>query len=147
MSDDVAREAALGIVSRTKRLSAEKCLKEGLLKVMGPLYAILFGGLALTFLLDPFGFRSPVVHRPNPMLLFAAMTWPAWIAWLYWSTAVPKWRVWALRNVDDWKTLEARAVVALLIWPRGWIFERTEIKSREHRALEAELLKYRDERG
>jgi hypothetical protein len=147
MMDDPARETALGIVPRAQRLIVGKCLTQGMVKVMAPVCAIIFGGLALALFSDPFGLREPASQRPGAMLLFLATTWPVWIGWVYWSVATPKWRTWALQNVDDWKTLEARAVAGMLIWPRGWIFEKTEIKSADRRKLEADLLQYRDRHG
>ena len=60
-----------------------------------------------------------------------------------WSREVPKWRIWALRNVDNWPELERRAIEGKLIWPRGNIFEKTEIKTAEVHELEEELLRLR----
>lgn len=147
MKDDPARETALGIVQRAQRLSVGKCLTQGMVKVMAPVCVIIFCGLALTLFLDPFGLRGSANQRPGVMSVFLATTWPAWVGWVYWSVATPKWRIWALQNVDDWKTLEARAVAGMLIWPRSWIFEKTEIKSAGQRKLEADLLQYRDQHG
>lgn len=60
-------------------------------------------------------------------------------AWLWWSVAVPKWRLWAYDRVDDIAELKRRAVKAGLIWPDGSRFSRTEIKSAEHAEREREL--------
>lgn len=51
-------------------------------------------------------------------------------AWVWWSTAIPKWRLWAYRRVDDIPLLKQKAVAAMLTWPDGHFFERTEIKSK-----------------
>ena len=59
--------------------------------------------------------------------------------WLWWSVNVPKWRLWAYERVDDIPTLKRRAVAVGLIWPDGHFFERTEIKSKEHRQREIDL--------
>jgi len=147
MADDSARETALGIVPRAQRLSVGKCFTQALVKVTGPAFAIILCGLALTLFLDPSVLDASAIRRLGVIPLYLILTWPVWVAWMYWSVATPKWRVWALQNVDNWKTLEARAVAALLIWPRGWIFEKTEIKSAEQRKLEADLLRYRDQHG
>ena len=60
-------------------------------------------------------------------------------AWLWWSTNVPKWRLWAYERVDDIPELKRRAIQARLIWPDGSIFSRTEIRSAQHAAREREL--------
>lgn len=61
------------------------------------------------------------------------------IAWLWWSVMVPRWRLWAYERVDDIAELKRAAVAVGLIWPDGWILERTEIKSKAHAAREREL--------
>ena len=61
------------------------------------------------------------------------------LAWVWWSLAVPKWRLWAYERVADIAELKARAVTAGLTWPDGNIFTRTEIKSRAHAQREREL--------
>ena len=50
-------------------------------------------------------------------------------AWLWWSVAVPKWRLWALQHVENWPELKRRAIASGLIWPDGHIFGKTEIRS------------------
>ena len=147
MEGDAARETALGIVPRAQRLRAGKCLTQGWLNVMGPVFAIMFCGFALTLFLDPSVLDASANQRLGVIPRFFVLTWPVWIAWIYWSVATPKWRIWALQNVDDWKRLEAGAVATLLISPRGWVLEKTEIKSADQRKLETALLQYRDRYG
>jgi hypothetical protein len=72
---------------------------------------------------------------------------PVLPAWLWWSFAVPKWRLWALRNVDNWQLLEELAIKEKLIWPRRSIFNLTEITTSAQKALERELINYRDTYG
>ena len=50
-------------------------------------------------------------------------------AWLWWSLFVPRWRIWAYRRVESIPEVLRWAVRTGLVWPRGWLFERTEIKS------------------
>jgi len=74
---------------------------------------------------------------------------PVWLvgtfigAWMWWSFNVPKWRIWALRRVPDWLSLEQEAINVGLIWDErtllGRIFSRTEIWSRKDRNQEADL--------
>jgi hypothetical protein len=68
-----------------------------------------------------------------------------WVAaWTWWSWSVPQWRIWALRNCVDWPALRKQAVAGGLIWPDGWIFEKTELKSAEQRKIELILRRIRE---
>lgn len=57
------------------------------------------------------------------------------LAWLYWSYKIVKWRIWAFENTreSDWITLRQKAVEQQLIWSKGSIFEKTEIRSKKER--------------
>jgi len=60
-------------------------------------------------------------------------------AWLWWSIAVPRWRLWAYERVSDIAALKAAAISSKLTWPDNSIFAQTEIKSRAHATREKEL--------
>jgi hypothetical protein len=50
-------------------------------------------------------------------------------AWLCWSYAIPRWREWALSQPGvDPDDLQAAAELALLVWPKGHFFEKTEFR-------------------
>jgi len=49
-------------------------------------------------------------------------------AWLWWSYFISQWRAWALSRGVDPAELHKRAVQAQLEWPKGSVFERTEIR-------------------
>lgn len=55
------------------------------------------------------------------------------LAWLWWSSTVPKWRRWALGTGASPDRLQRLAAVTGLVWPRGWVFERTEFGPRDGR--------------
>jgi hypothetical protein len=74
-------------------------------------------------------------------LVVAVITFVA--AWSWWSWRLPKWRVWALENVDDLDGLISRAVSEKLMWPPGHFFEKTEIKSKALRERERTILQQR----
>jgi DNA-directed RNA polymerase subunit M/transcription elongation factor TFIIS len=57
------------------------------------------------------------------------------MSWLYWSIAITKWRIWAFSNVENICDLEREAIKHQLIWQRGSIFEKTEIRSKNEKAL------------
>jgi hypothetical protein len=48
------------------------------------------------------------------------------IGWVWWSFSVPRWRRWALQNGVPEDKLQKWAVITGLVWPKGWIFEKTE---------------------
>lgn len=50
------------------------------------------------------------------------------IAWIWWAYTVPRWRNWAVQQGCDAEELHKAAVAAGLEWPKGCIFEKTEIK-------------------
>ena len=53
------------------------------------------------------------------------------VAWPWWSLTVPKWRRWALEHGADAEQLQKVGVLTGLVWPKGWIFEKTEIPPRK----------------
>jgi hypothetical protein len=104
---------------------------------------------SMTLLLGPIGaYLIAAKLKVVPTFGTAGMLWavPAFLiafvgGWLVWSIQIPKWRLWAYERVDDIDALEEAAVGVQLIWPKGSIFERTEIASANTwariRALEA----------
>jgi hypothetical protein len=95
-----------------------EAIRRGQLVVNLPVLSIIVGGGILSFKLIP-----------GPWFLvgpFAAIT----IAWLWWSLAVPRWRLWALRLGCDPDDLQKQGVEAGLVWPRGSFFEKTELPPR-----------------
>ncbi len=65
-----------------------------------------------------------VLHREA--LGFGLVIAAPFIAWIWWSYAVPRWRSWALRRGADPEELQALAEREKLVWPRGHFFEKTE---------------------
>ena len=53
------------------------------------------------------------------------------VGWLWWSFSVPRWRRWALQNGAPEDQLQKWAVLTGLVWPKGWIFEKTEFKLKD----------------
>ena len=151
----------LGIVPPEKRRTAAACLRRGWLYVNLPVLALIlvcFGGPVLLMKIAyPASATSTafVGQDPGPLwglimfvpLFLLIVVVPLLPAWLWWSVAAPKWRLWALQNVDDWPKLEQAAIANNLIWPRGSIFNLTEIKSSAQRTLERALIAYRDKHG
>jgi len=53
------------------------------------------------------------------------------VAWLWWSLAVPRWRAWALARGADAAELQRVGAVTGLVWPKGWVFGKTELPPRD----------------
>ncbi len=53
------------------------------------------------------------------------------VAWIWWSFAVPRWRRWAIRRGVPPDELQRWAVITFLVWPKGWIFEKSEFKLKD----------------
>ena len=53
------------------------------------------------------------------------------LARLWWSLAVPRWRLWALRSGCDPDELQEQGMVAGLLWPKNHFFEKTELPPRK----------------
>ena len=53
------------------------------------------------------------------------------LAWPWWSVSVPRWRRWALAQGADPDAIQRLGELTGLVWPRGWIFEKTEIPPRQ----------------
>lgn len=54
------------------------------------------------------------------------------LAWAWWSLVVPRWRMWALRQGADPHDLQWWGVATGLVYPKGWIFERTEFRPKDY---------------
>jgi hypothetical protein len=150
--------ANLSILPPEQHKSVEHCLAVGQRSVNWPVFAIMLFCYALPFALfklDLYPHHLDLGSTFTPIIgsaigvsaILYIIFGPPLIAWIWWSAKISKWRIWALRTVDDWPSLERRAIEGRLIWPRGSIFEKTELKSAEQRALEAALLHARDKEG
>lgn len=68
--------------------------------------------------------------------LIGVFGWLGWVGavvmpWLTWSLLVPRWRDWVADrdlSIDDVQRLAQRTG---LVWPQGWLPERTELPRRD----------------
>ena len=118
-----------------KPVSIDEAIRRGRTQVMFPSMICLFAPLGL--------------------LLWGTDDLPGWVwavalpgaflaSWLWWAVTIPRWRVWAIENVEDITELIFRAVSAQLMWLPGNFFEKTEIvppalRQRQNRALRSAL--------
>ena len=100
----------------------------------GPVTLLIAGGLVAVMVV---GELSDLPGWLALCVIFA----PLLVGWLWWSVALPRWRVWALEHVDqdEWGELLQQAISHRLMWPSGHILEKTEIKSRRLREREREV--------
>ena len=118
---------------QSSTISIHKAIRRGLWSVNAPILPIMFTPLLLPLLVGN--------TQDLPTLIFPlAFVGGLVCAWIWWSTMLPRWRLWALQHVDDGYALHLQAISAGLEWPHGHIFERTEIKSRQHKRQERGLL-------
>lgn len=111
------------------RLSITSAVVVGTLWVNVPILPLMFGPLAAFVHFGP-----RYVSRPSTSFVVTAvlafLLLGFVVAWCWWAYMVPRWRVWAWQRVDDLRGLRASAVSAGLIWPKGHLFERAEIRPR-----------------
>ena len=109
-------------LEQSEFISVEAALRRGHAHVVYPPMAL----FALTLIAVLLG----VGHTPD--WVWAVTCAGVFVAaWLWWSVALPRWRVWAIENVEDPGELILRAIGAQLMWPPGHFLELTEIRPRE----------------
>jgi hypothetical protein len=101
-------------------MSVGKAILIGQLLVNVPVFIIMIGLTALTVILT----KNLIMGLPGFIVGFV-------IAWLWWSFTVPRWRRWAHRQGVPPAELQKWAVATSLVWPKGWIFEKTEFKVKD----------------
>ncbi len=97
-------------------LPVRRAIAVGHIVVNLPMIAIMMGVVA-------YGMMR---HVPVPVALAVG----AFLSWPWWSIAAPRWRAWALSRGTPAGVLQREAVRNGLLWPKGWIFERSEIPVR-----------------
>ena len=102
-------------------VSIRRAILLGHLFVNGPVLIIIVAGGLLGWFLTDGTWRGAA---------FGAMAGSI-IAWPWWSFAAPRWRAWALLRGAHPDELQRWGVLTGLVWPKGWIFEKTEIPVRK----------------
>jgi hypothetical protein len=130
----------------TNRITIKQALRRGFWTVNVPVLLIIFGQFSVTLMVvqavERFGtlLPRPAVDYLMPALLIVALSSPL-TGWIWWSVAVPKWKLWAYSRVEDVQALKIAAIQGQLIWPDGHIFEKTEWCSK---AMRREILRLED---
>ncbi len=107
-------------------VSVDEAIRKGHRTVTLPGILIMLGSFGICIFL---GVQKSV---PNSYVIAGAVLSPL-VAWLYWSFAITRWRLWAFDNVRNVHELKKRAIRENLIWPDGSFFEKTEIRNTEEK--------------
>jgi hypothetical protein len=103
----------MGVPAESRQLGAWSAVLIGHLLITGPalivMAAFLFGG-------------ASVGHPLVGLLAGGAL------GWTLWSFTIPRWRRWAIRRGAPPERLQRIAASTLLVWPKGWVFEKTEAR-------------------
>jgi hypothetical protein len=110
------------------KISVKEAIEKGKRFVNLPIPFIMMGVMILGFCTNIFK-TSPVWFAPLSILGGILL------GWLYWSFAITKWRIWAFSNVKYICVLEREAIKNQLIWSRGSVFEKTEIRTKKEKIL------------
>ena len=102
-------------------LSVEQAIGRGYLFVNLPVFLCIALPLLISFVL-------PEKWDANSFIGFAIIP-SILLGWVWWSWALPRWRLWAVKRVDDIELLFNKAIQAQLMWPAGHFFQKTEINS------------------
>jgi hypothetical protein len=105
-------------MNEAKSISVAKAILVGHLCVTGGVFIVL-------------GITTFVCRAFNLLSYPVAIVVGAIVAWPWWSLTVPKWRRWALGRGADAEGLQKIGLRTGLVWPKGCIFEKTEIPPRK----------------
>jgi len=117
-----------------KKKSIREVIKRGQICVSLPAFPITFFPIIFALNFEDWFLSAPLdIHialRISTYIFAFFVGIP--FAWLYWSFTIPKWRVWAKKNVksSEWEDLLFAAIDGNLIWPPGHPAERTEIRTK-----------------
>lgn len=113
---------------QSNKISIRQAILLGQLFVNGGCIIIMFATWILSFVVV-------VQAKLSVWFILAGIFAGPIVAWPWWSFSKPIWEHWAVKRIDE-SEIEAfyrEAVSAQLAWPRGHVFEKTELKSSEHK--------------
>ena len=110
-------------------MKLSKLINKGLITVYGPLvsFVIICGFVANVTAKNKFKIDEPIIIVA--LTVFFAII----VGWSWWSYRIVKWKCWAFSQIDsaDSVKLYTRAIEVGLIWPKGSVFNKTEIWTNE----------------
>ena len=124
-SGDVLLQSQVAQFSPEVRAAIERGQKE----ITGPAAVIMIGLLIVSLVLTVFVLRQSQLAAWVMGIGFVSSFV---LSWLWWSYKTPRWREWALRQPGvKAEEFQRAAEVAMLVWPKGHFFEKTEIRPRK----------------
>src|ERR1035437_1663630 len=105
-------------MNRAKSISVAKAILVGHLCVTGGVFIVVGVTIFVCRVFD-------LLSYPAAIVVGAIVAWP------WWSLTVPKSRRWALERGADAEELQKVGVRTGLVWPKGCLFEKTEIPPRK----------------
>lgn len=116
-----------------RHVSVKQALWRGACTVNLPILVIIVAPWLLTLYMTAEVLKTAGIPSFLTTILLVLSLFNIPLAWLWWSYAIPKWKLWAYARAEDVDTLKHAAVDVGLIWPDGHIFEKTEICSQDVR--------------
>ncbi len=115
-------------MKKEDEIQVNKVLNMGQLFVNLPVMIVMFGLMWLSYYLKEAEIISMMLTSFGFILSFI-------LGWLTWSVLVPLWRIWAFGKIEEefYYYLKQEAIYAMLIWPDGSFFEKTEIRTKEQK--------------
>lgn len=108
------------------RVTVKQALKRGQITVNIPVFIIMFGVICSLFYFSSIK-KIPFYFTPLSFII------GPFCAWIFWSYAIVKWKLWAFKNVRNRHELKQKAIRAGLIWEDGSFFNKTEIWTKYQR--------------
>ena len=120
-------------VRTVKRMSPETPTENSFEPTLTPKRAVLLGHLVISLpvviIMGLVPLLGCILRGQNGAMIGVALG--LLVAWLWWSIFVPRWREWARsRGIDEERT-QSLAERSLLVWPKGSILGKTEIRPRK----------------
>jgi hypothetical protein len=112
--------------SLIENVSVDQAIRRAHVLINFPVFLIILGSIvASVFMVAYFGYSSwmYLLTIPSGVVL----------AWLYWSIAITRWRLWAFHHVRNVHELKQRAFREKIIWREGSFWEKTEFRTRSDR--------------
>jgi|SRR5690554_1082393 len=110
-------------------MKLSKLINKGLITVYGPLisFVIICGFVANWTAKNKFKIDEPSIIVA--LTVFFAII----VGWTWWSYRIVKWKYWAFSQIDTANSIKlyTRAIEVGLIWPKGSVFNKTEIWTNE----------------
>jgi len=110
-------------------MNLSKLINKGLITVYGPLTTFVILSSIITYWITKDILKLEYADIITTIFLFVFI----FIGWIWWSYKIVKWKYFAFSKltVDESYDLYSKAIEVGLIWPRGSVFNKTEIWSEQ----------------